>query len=388
MLDPLGPPPLWLQEAVKPWAEWLDLPSMPAHVHEIILAFVFYQVVHSVLSPWLSPILCPKSYPKLNPRTRLNWDIHVVSLVQSVLINVLALWVMFTDEERKSMNVGERVYGYTGACGLIQALAAGYFIYDLIVSTLYIKMFGVGMLFHAISALWVFSLGFRPFLNFYASNFILYELSSPFLNIHWFFDKVNMTGSKAQWYNGMLLLFTFFSCRLVWGTWQSACVYYDMWVALQQKWTASASSLLDPVDITASVFKLENGSLCLDETCARANAEISKYAKFTAGGVPTWLVVTYVSSNIVLNSLNYYWFSKMIETVMKRFRAPPAPEEKKKKVQDVQKFTEEVVLEAAAKLEQEEGTLFLGDEADEKIASAVGAAVADKLRRRNVEQRS
>jgi hypothetical protein len=33
----------------------------------------------------------------------------------------------------------------------------------------------------------------RPFLNYFAPTFILYELSSPFLNIHWFLDKVNMT---------------------------------------------------------------------------------------------------------------------------------------------------------------------------------------------------
>lgn len=58
------------------------------------------------------------------------------------------------------MTSGERVFGYTGACGLIQALAVGYFVYDLIVSIVHVRMFGIGMLFHAVSALWVFSLGF------------------------------------------------------------------------------------------------------------------------------------------------------------------------------------------------------------------------------------
>ena len=58
------------------------------------------------------------------------------------------------------MTSSERGFGYTGACGLIQALAVGYFVYDLIVSIVHVRMFGIGMLFHAISALWVFSLGF------------------------------------------------------------------------------------------------------------------------------------------------------------------------------------------------------------------------------------
>ena len=54
----------------------------------------------------------------------------------------------------------------------------------------------------------------RPFVNYYGCIFILWELSTPFLNIHWFLDKVNMTGSRAQLYNGYLLLFSFFSSQL------------------------------------------------------------------------------------------------------------------------------------------------------------------------------
>lgn len=58
------------------------------------------------------------------------------------------------------MTSGERVYGYTGAGGLVQAMAAGYFLWDLMISTVHFKIFGPGLWFHAISALWVFSFGF------------------------------------------------------------------------------------------------------------------------------------------------------------------------------------------------------------------------------------
>lgn len=40
------------------------------------------------------------------------------------------------------------------------------------------------------------------------------------------------------------------------------------------------------------------------------------------GSVPVWLACTYLGSNVVLNTLNFYWFGKMIETVKKRFRTP------------------------------------------------------------------
>ena len=40
-----------------------------------------------------------------------------------------------------------------------------------------------------------------------------------------------------------------------------------------------------------------------------------------AGGyfVPRWLAVVYLGANIVLNTLNFYWYGKMIETIKKRF---------------------------------------------------------------------
>lgn len=61
------------------------------------------------------------------------------------------------------MTKQERVYGYTGGGGLIQAFAGGYFLWDLVVTVQNVRVFGVGMLFHAISALCVFSLGFVSF---------------------------------------------------------------------------------------------------------------------------------------------------------------------------------------------------------------------------------
>lgn len=98
---------------------------------------------------------------------------------------------MFTDKERKSMNAGERVYGYSGGCGLVAALAAGYFVYDLIISTVHINIFGIGMFFHAVSALWVFSFGFVsshrfiPLIPFMAG--VMHAI-----NLHGGFSKSNM----------------------------------------------------------------------------------------------------------------------------------------------------------------------------------------------------
>lgn len=54
----------------------------------------------------------------------------------------------------------ERVWGYTGANGMIQGLAAGYFLWDLFTCAGNVGVFGWGLLAHAVAALVVFSLGF------------------------------------------------------------------------------------------------------------------------------------------------------------------------------------------------------------------------------------
>jgi hypothetical protein len=95
---------------------------------------------------------------------------------------------------------------------------------------------------------------------------------------------------------------SFFSCRLLWGTYQSIRVYQDIWAGLH--YTDN-----NPPPNT----DLKNGLNPPDEGVMRF---------FTGQQVPVWLAVVYLGSNVILNSLNFYWFGKMIETVRSRFQEP------------------------------------------------------------------
>lgn len=296
---PIAPIPA-LSRAVQPIADKLNLPTLPLHIHEVLGAALFYTFIHMVISPWISMKLWPDRYPINSRGKRMSWDSHVVSMVQSCLINGLALYVHFYDEERWQFDWEHRVWGYTGACAMIQSLAAGYFIWDLIITVLHFETFGIGVLAHAISALSVYSFGYRPVLNYYATNFILYELSTPFLNIHWFFDKLGMTGTRAQLINGICLITVFFSCRLVWGNWQSVLVYRDVWRAMYTT----------DIPINSTIICGE-----VDGMKVAVNPE----------PIPVWLALAYVASNLTLNMLNVIWLFKMISAVKKRFT--PAKEE-------------------------------------------------------------
>jgi hypothetical protein len=304
MKDPffIGPIP-WLSQIVQPLSDWLDLPTLPLHIHEIVFGLILYTAIYYPISPLLSSWLFPVHYPQLNRRTKINWDAHVVSLVQSSLINVLALWVLRTDDELWNMSRDERVWGYTGAAGMIQALVAGYFLWDLVMAVMHFPVFGPGALAHAVCALTVYIVGYRPFINYYSPIFILWELSTPFLNFHWFMDKIKMTGSTLQLYNGMMLLGTFFCVRLVWGTYQSSRVIRDMWYSLD----ASPNIALALAEAKASG---DQAVILIPETM-RFVTDATRASASAAGAV--------MVANMTLNSLNYYWFVKMIDAVRKRF---------------------------------------------------------------------
>jgi hypothetical protein len=117
-----------------------------------------------------------------------------------------------------------------------------------------------------------------------------------------------MTGTKAQLYNGIILLGTFFGCRLIWGTGQSIRVYGDMLHALNK--TPSAEGLAKAV------------------AQAGAGENVMVFAA-DAQPIPVWLVATYMSANVVLNGLNWFWFFKMIAAVKKRFTPASSESEKK-----------------------------------------------------------
>jgi len=137
-------------------------------------------------------------------------------------------------------------------------------------------------------------------------------------------------------------------------------VYQDVWSAMHLNTTVpgylDVSSIPNPA---TPIFVPRNGELCLgQESCVAAQAEVMKFAGAGTKAVPVWLAGTYLVSNVLLNTLNFYWFAKMIETVRKRFTEKPGTEK------DVRRRPS-MVLEVAGGLEQDDmmhGSMVLDNE--------------------------
>ena len=138
--------------------------------------------------------------------------------------------------------------------------------------------------------------------------FLLYELSSPFLNIHWFCDKLNLTGSIYQAINGAFLTTTFFCCRLLWGNYSSVLVFKDVYRAITEGYTTSK--------YYGDMFEEFPHHKDLEHPLGQTTAFMeTRY-------LPLWLGASYLASNITLNLLNIFWFSKMVQTIRTRFPPP------------------------------------------------------------------
>ncbi|KAF9991980.1 hypothetical protein BGZ79_003688 [Entomortierella chlamydospora] len=83
-------------------------------------------------------------------------------------------------------------------------------------------------------------------------------------------DKLGMTGTTYQLINGIILLLLFLCVRIMFGIYMSYQTYQTAMLVIDQ--------------------------------------------------IPWHLIIVYSLANVVLNSLNIYWFYKMIESLMKRFK--------------------------------------------------------------------
>ncbi|KAF9120448.1 hypothetical protein BGW39_011373 [Mortierella sp. 14UC] len=237
------------------------------HHWTTLLSSAFVCGVIIQLSQLICPILFPATYPKLQGSKKLNWDVHVVSTVHALVIVTLAAPLLWNENLTQN-----KIFGYEYYAGQVYAVCCGYFLWDTIHSIRHIKDFGIGFVLHGICSFSVFIFSYRPFLQYYGSYCLMFELSTPFLNIHWFMDKTGLTGSIYQKINGIFLLTVFFCVRIVFG-------FYTSYVCLIE--------VLKVLDL-----------------------------------VPMHLRIIYACANIALNSLNVFWFYKMVASLGRRFSGP------------------------------------------------------------------
>ncbi|KAI9002113.1 TLC domain-containing protein [Hyaloraphidium curvatum] len=270
----------------------LRLGRLPDHVWTIVATAASCQALMALAHP-LSKRIAGRYYTALSKARQIDWRSRVVSFVfaTGILAGSVALMASGDYDGLRA----DKIFGYTAGGGRLAAFASGYFIWDTILCLRYANLFGAPFLIHGIGCLIVMLFGLQPFLMYYGPRVLVFEASTPFLNINYWLDKFGLTGSKAQLVNGVLLLSAFFSTRIVWG-----------WYLTHDFFSASLRGPAPPRLLTPF------------PPSAAPSAELWRRRAQLSGALPA----IFMAANLVLNSLNLYWFVLMVRSVAKRFDGP------------------------------------------------------------------
>ncbi|SCU89568.1 LAFA_0E19174g1_1 [Lachancea sp. 'fantastica'] len=242
------------------------------HSLEAVASFLVYLlIVERRLAPAINKRVFKKHYTQgIDSNTRLNYDIHTVSMVQCVISLALTAPILL-----QPLNTSVATF-QDPFNSMVAALTCGYFMWDLYVCLKYYSLFGAGFLGHAVASLYVFVVSLRPFCQSWIGKFLIFEASTPFVNINWYVSQLARSSPAGTapavplWFNalnGALLILTFFLVRIVWGF--SAVI-----ILVRQLWKERAL-------------------------------------------LPVWLPITVMPLNIALNCLNLVWLNKMVRIAKK-----------------------------------------------------------------------
>lgn len=153
----------------------------------------------------------------------------MVSFIQCLVILAIILPFFFIPELDGSPE--KRVFAYVPYGGVLGAASSGYFIWDAFTAVRYIKLFGPGFAIHGIVSFAVCFISFEPYILYYAPLFLLFEISTPFLNIRWFDLKLpGLFSEKVILANNVILILLFFFVRICWGWYWIYQLAWDFWL--------------------------------------------------------------------------------------------------------------------------------------------------------------
>ncbi|QOU18981.1 TDA4 [Brettanomyces bruxellensis] len=236
------------------------------HWHELAVATIFYFSI-----TWLAPILNNRifgSYYRTleNKKLKSDFDVHITSFTQAIVAILLCIPMFAHPLFRENP-----IFGTYDFAGLACALTCGYFIWDLVYCCIYhFDLYGYQYLFHATGSLIVFTTTFRGYCQPLIPAFLIFELSTPFVNLFWFFTRgpKDLINEKAFMINGAFLIITFFLTRCVWGVYAS-CKAFKMCLTVKDQLPAIFIPL---------VFGLNVGFNCLNFFWFSKMAKLAKRA--------------------------------------------------------------------------------------------------------------
>jgi hypothetical protein len=194
-----------------------------------------------------------------------------VSTVFSTCVTATALYILGTRDAQQLAPA--LVYSSEPRAELLLSMATGYFLWD-VGTVLYYRQ-GPAFLFHGVAAATTYFFTLQPFVQYYGVLFLLYELSTPFLNLRGTLQTLGRTHTPAFSLASYAFMAVFVGARMCMGLPAS----FEYGVRL---WNLDAAQVHSPA-----------------------------------------IVTYFLATNVGLNALNLYWFTLMARSVLRRRERPP-----------------------------------------------------------------
>lgn len=223
---------------------------------------------HAVGSWFESQVGKSLSKPKLD-RTVAGIALRLVTCIHNMIVIPLAVWglldaSLWEDPVGAVSTVSQTVLGIT----------TGFFVFDACACALKIREEGFQFLMHGVlCATFFLYTVWRGAFHFFGCAYLLWEFSTAFVHIRWMLYKLGHSSTKIYLVNGLALLASFFSCRILWGSYISLKFFFMSREMLGQTENLTTHTVI-------WVFR----GVCVG-----------------------------------LNGLNWYWFGKMVEKAFQLF---------------------------------------------------------------------
>ncbi|KAG0677466.1 hypothetical protein C6P41_003261 [Kluyveromyces marxianus] len=231
-----------LSQHVVPFLEsnkWITSPSILSHLHTVLYIAFGYHLLFLV-SMWF--IFPPIAGYRLSWNTKdanrnkrelvIQSSLRLVSWIQSLIVLYLSFEaILYNKSVHPQSNSYDRIFRSDPYNVQVCVFAIGYFLWDIYISLVYSTM---PFVLHGVVSTVVYTIGLKPYINYYAGIFLMFELSNPFLNFRWLGIKympqlTNDPTSRTlaakicnviQLVNNIILIVVFFAARICWGFYQ------------------------------------------------------------------------------------------------------------------------------------------------------------------------
>lgn len=190
----------------------VGLPRLAIYWPRVLVSAGIFHAIYQ-LGDYLLPLIFPKTWGRASKVDKYQCRVRIVSGLHAVYAITKGLVIIANSKLR-----ADPLFGTDFLAESTHAVTLGFFLWDVILTYKHFHIEGLQMMTHAVLAFGVYLLSYMPLLQYYGACFIMFEISTIFLHLHFILDKTNCQGAVMFYVNGMALISSFFFVRIVFGT--------------------------------------------------------------------------------------------------------------------------------------------------------------------------